>query len=122
MRILIIEDKAEWQESYRDGLPAEVEIVEARNYEDAEAIIKQMIAGATTFDAIVFDGCLNDEEYLDGTFLITMVKDSGYKGLMIAGSSNRFLNEMLVTNYGCTHNAKIKENIPRFLRRLLNLK
>ena len=61
-RVLIIEDKAEWQETYRDGLPSEVEIVEARNYSDAEAIIKQMIAGATTFDAIVFDGCLNDEE------------------------------------------------------------
>jgi len=51
-----------------------------------------------------------------------MVKDSGYKGLMIAGSKNPFLNEMLVTNYGCTHNAKIKENVPRLLRRLLNLK
>lgn len=130
-RILIIEDSDRWQGKYRAGLRrSTVEIVEARTFGDAEKVIKQMIAGATTFDAIVFDGCLNDKDDFDAPPLVQMVKGFGFKGPMIAGSNSNYYNGKLM-EAGCTHEARAldrqssfpleKEGVLPILRTVLNL-
>jgi len=119
MRVLIIEDSAAWQLRYRTDLPSTVEIVEARKFEVANTIIDQLIAGTTTFDAIVFDGCLYGNDF-DTPPLIKKVKAFGFAGPMIAGSSNPRLNIMLMA-VGCTHDAGVKERVVGLLYDTLNL-
>lgn len=118
-RVLIIEDSAKWQGNYRKALPTTIEIVEARTLAEARDIVDQIVNSAITFDAIVFDGCLHGSDP-DTTYLIMQLKDFGFKGPMITGSSNPRMNTLLM-GYGCTNEARIKEEVASVLLNALGL-
>jgi hypothetical protein len=118
-KILIIEDSAVWQANYRTGLPATVEIIEARTFEEGRTAIAQLATNPTAFDIMIVDGCLYSDNF-DTPPLVEQALSLGFKGPIVAGSSNPTLNEMLMQR-GCTHNAKIKESVLRFLRTNFNI-
>lgn len=119
MRILIIEDDLGWQTKYRTELPPTVEIIEVTDHETAATVVAQLVNGTTTFDAIVFDGCLYGDNF-DTAPYVRILKDSGFTGPMIATSSNPSVRTWLL-EAGCTYEARHKETIPRLLKKILKL-
>ena len=128
-RVLIIEDKEEWQEKYRRGLPSVVEIVGATNLKDANVAIAQLATGIATFDAIVVDACLRGDDP-DTLHLVERLRAIGFTGPIIAGSNSEYYNSVLM-HAGCTHEAKsrnpqaldprAKEGVLPILLTVLNL-
>ncbi|MDB5188061.1 MAG: hypothetical protein JWO50_581 [Candidatus Kaiserbacteria bacterium] len=110
-KILIVEDLIHEQDRYAENMP-NFELLQAFNFKEAS---EHFHAHQNELAAIVLDGKLSRYEY--GHALAASFREQGYRGPMLATSSDEDLRRRLM-HYGCDHSVN-KDDVPDYLRKLL---
>ena len=118
MKILIVEDRPSVVQLYSSLIPNRIkgaEILHATTLAQAAGLFGK---NSKEIEAVVMDGCLEGNgTTLDTLELTKLIRESGFKGPMIANSSD--WNNRQLLKAGCDHETIGKGDVPDFLKALL---
>ncbi|MBX4210968.1 response regulator [Candidatus Parcubacteria bacterium] len=116
-KILLVEDKKEHRERFSSACylwSKEIEALMAATL--AEALDLFQTHKETLF-AIIMDGCVNQPDELDSPPVIRHFRRYGFKGPIVANSSESEYNKIMLES-GASHSALKKEGYPYILQLL----